>query len=245
MSLRIEDDLQFQLSKTHKKLWDRISTKLAEKGYIYTGTQCQNKWKSVKREYRSVIDHNAKSGNEPKTCKFFDEMNNLYGNKPSTRPQFVLDTSDPCASKSKKACKSTPIIRSNLSKKTSASTATATVTSESESPGASSGSASYSSNFPTEFSDSDIDVEPDKTKTKVPERDSDDDDEPKRKKKVPGRALRRKSDTQMDTMMEWMNNMEKARFEFIQKQNKEKLNRLDRLLDILSDKSAGKKVDDN
>jgi hypothetical protein len=65
---------------------------MAEKGIKYTGVQCANKWKSLKRDYTAVIDHNAKSGNEPKKCKFYTELNQLYGNKPSTKPGFCLDS---------------------------------------------------------------------------------------------------------------------------------------------------------
>lgn len=65
---------------------------MVEEGIQYTGVHCANKWKSFKREYSAIIDHNAKSGNEPKRCKFYTELNQLYDNKPSTRPGFSLDS---------------------------------------------------------------------------------------------------------------------------------------------------------
>ena len=53
-----------------------------------------NKWKSIKRDYRNCIDYNSKSGNGgQKKCKHFEELNQLFGNKPSTQPVFVTDTS--------------------------------------------------------------------------------------------------------------------------------------------------------
>lgn len=66
---------------------------MKEKGYYYTGAQLSNKWKSIKREYKSTVDHNLKSGNSRKTCKFFDQLNNIYDTKPSTKPACVLDSS--------------------------------------------------------------------------------------------------------------------------------------------------------
>jgi hypothetical protein len=92
VAIRIEQDKLFKLNRTHRSLWDGISKKMAEKGIKYTGVQCANKWKSLKRDYTAVIDHNAKSGNEPKKCKFYTELNQLYGNKPSTKPGFCLDS---------------------------------------------------------------------------------------------------------------------------------------------------------
>lgn len=65
---------------------------MKEKGYYYTGAQLSNKWKSIKREYKSTVDHNLKSGNSRKTCKFFDQLNNIYDTKPSTKPACVLDS---------------------------------------------------------------------------------------------------------------------------------------------------------
>jgi hypothetical protein len=53
-----------------------------------------NKWKSLKREYKAVIDQNAKTGNNNiKKCKFYEKCKNLYGNKPSTRSDFTMDSS--------------------------------------------------------------------------------------------------------------------------------------------------------
>ncbi|KAL3854804.1 hypothetical protein ACJMK2_014053 [Sinanodonta woodiana] len=40
-----------------------------------------------------TVDHNSKTGECPKTCKYFGEMNQLFGNKPSTQPTFTLHSS--------------------------------------------------------------------------------------------------------------------------------------------------------
>ncbi|XP_038062977.1 uncharacterized protein LOC119733650 [Patiria miniata] len=39
-----------------------------------------------------TVDHNSKTGNDRKDCKFYNEFNELYGNKPSTKPAFVMDS---------------------------------------------------------------------------------------------------------------------------------------------------------
>lgn len=92
MSLRLEDDLKFQLHKAHKTLWNDIAKRMTEKGYSYSGIQCSNKWKTVKREYKNTVDHNNKSGNDKKSCKFYEELNDLYGTKPSTTPSYTMES---------------------------------------------------------------------------------------------------------------------------------------------------------
>ena len=54
--------------------------------------------KSLKREFTKTFDHNNKSGNDPKTCRLYDEFLGMYGHKASTTPQCTLGTltsSDP------------------------------------------------------------------------------------------------------------------------------------------------------
>ena len=39
---------------------------------------CESKFKNLKRSYISTVDHNNTSGNDCKTCAYFDEMSNLF-----------------------------------------------------------------------------------------------------------------------------------------------------------------------
>ena len=39
---------------------------------------CEGKFKNLKRSYIATVDHNNTSGNECKTCAYFDEMSNLF-----------------------------------------------------------------------------------------------------------------------------------------------------------------------
>jgi hypothetical protein len=79
--------------RAHKTLWVELAKMLGEHGYNVTGDNCANKWKSLKMAYKDVVDHNSKTGNDPKTCAFFETFNVLCGYSPSTRPQFTLDSS--------------------------------------------------------------------------------------------------------------------------------------------------------
>lgn len=95
VTLRIEDNTKFVNSKyNHTVLWNSIQRKMKEKGYKVSSIQCSNKWKSLKREYTSVIDHNNCTGVEPKTCRFMDEFNQLYGDNPKTKPKVTISSTD-------------------------------------------------------------------------------------------------------------------------------------------------------
>lgn len=56
---------------THKKAWDKISAVLNSKGYAVTSKQCNNRFNTMKRTYKTIHDHNAKSGNNRRTWKYF------------------------------------------------------------------------------------------------------------------------------------------------------------------------------
>lgn len=54
-----------------------------------TAIQYENKWKDIKRKYMETKDHNNKSGNDPKTCKFYEELEEVLGEKPCVKPIAV------------------------------------------------------------------------------------------------------------------------------------------------------------
>lgn len=80
--------------KTHTVLWNKIAEDLGKEGHKFTPNQCVNKFKSLKRDYRATVDHNSRTGNDKKTCLFFDEFNQMYGLKASTKPVFTLASDD-------------------------------------------------------------------------------------------------------------------------------------------------------
>lgn len=56
---------------SHKKIWSEISKSMVEKEYSVTGPQCAAKLRSLKKTYKSIKDHNNKSGNNRKSWPFF------------------------------------------------------------------------------------------------------------------------------------------------------------------------------
>lgn len=41
---------------TQKKMWQLVSKDMLKKNYYFTPAQCENKWKTLKRTYRSKLD---------------------------------------------------------------------------------------------------------------------------------------------------------------------------------------------
>lgn len=45
---------------------------MQEKGYDITGIKCSTKFQALKRTYKGIVDHNSKSGNNPKKWEYFE-----------------------------------------------------------------------------------------------------------------------------------------------------------------------------
>ncbi|KYN18885.1 hypothetical protein ALC57_08791 [Trachymyrmex cornetzi] len=60
---REEDITSGKMSQ--RRAWNSISEVLCSHGYDVTGPQCQSKFNGMKRTYKSIKDHNSKSGNNP------------------------------------------------------------------------------------------------------------------------------------------------------------------------------------
>jgi len=75
-----------------RDVWAIISNKLKKTNPEWknkTPIQCENKWKDIKRKYMETKDHNNTSGNDPKTCKFYEELEEILGEKPCVKPIAV------------------------------------------------------------------------------------------------------------------------------------------------------------
>ena len=66
--------------KRNEDVWEAIGKELEELGFPdkRNAGDCESKFKNLKRSYITKVDHNNTSGNERKTCAYFDEMSNLF-----------------------------------------------------------------------------------------------------------------------------------------------------------------------
>ena len=87
--IKIQEELDG--AKKKKLVYDKIATLMREKGYNRDSEQCKTKIKNLKSTYRSIKDHNNKSGNDKKTWPFYDQMDAVLGHRPASDPPIVLD----------------------------------------------------------------------------------------------------------------------------------------------------------
>ncbi|CAH3020113.1 unnamed protein product, partial [Porites evermanni] len=66
--------------KRNKDVWEAIGKGMEELGFPdkRNAGDCESKFKTLKRSYISTVDHNNTSGNDRKTCAYFDEMSTLF-----------------------------------------------------------------------------------------------------------------------------------------------------------------------
>ena len=65
---------------------------MKEGGCEKTFQQCRDKIKKLKVEYKKVKDKKKKTGEGKTKWEFFDGMDNILGDRPSTVPPVVLDS---------------------------------------------------------------------------------------------------------------------------------------------------------
>ncbi|XP_050415605.1 uncharacterized protein LOC126829643 isoform X2 [Patella vulgata] len=86
ISLHQEHDDFFHSSEYKKKsVWEMIARRLRELGYSYSWVQVENKWKSLTKTYRDVVNYNHKNAQMiPRTCPFYKELSEAYEYTPAT-----------------------------------------------------------------------------------------------------------------------------------------------------------------
>ena len=90
LSLYKERENFFKDKKSKKKtLWEEISKEMQEKGYGYSGAQCETKFKNLKQNFTKTVGHNNVSGNDKKTYPYFEELSDIFGMTPSVKPVAV------------------------------------------------------------------------------------------------------------------------------------------------------------
>ena len=104
-----EEDIQAQLEgcTRNKAVYEKISREMAASQYERSAVQCREKIKKLRTEYKKIKDRHNKTGQGMKTLKFYEQLNDIFGHKPTTKPDNVLDTSldvseesDSCTTKS-------------------------------------------------------------------------------------------------------------------------------------------------
>ena len=78
---------------SNKSIYDKIAAELNSSGYTRTGLQCRERIKKLKKDYKKTKDNLNETGNKRKICKFYEQINDILGDRPSTKPAIVIDSS--------------------------------------------------------------------------------------------------------------------------------------------------------
>ena len=78
--------------KSYEVLWGKITEKLNAENVNVSKVQVINKWKTLKKKYKEVIDDNSKTGNQRTNWKYFEVFNEAYGNKAGTQAVLTFDS---------------------------------------------------------------------------------------------------------------------------------------------------------
>ena len=75
-----------------RQVYEVIAAKAAkarEKGLERTAEQCHNKIKRLRSQFKTVSDHNRRSGRGRKTMPFYRELEEILGKRPAVNPVIV------------------------------------------------------------------------------------------------------------------------------------------------------------
>ncbi|XP_073188704.1 uncharacterized protein [Lepidochelys kempii] len=78
----------FQNAKTFVK----ISQGMKDRGHNRDPKQCRVKLKELRQAYQKTREANGRSGSEPQTCRFYDELHAILGGSATTTPAMLFDS---------------------------------------------------------------------------------------------------------------------------------------------------------
>ena len=87
---RIQEELDGAVR--NKSVYEKIAKKLQKQGHTRDWKQCRSKVKNLKTSYKEIKDHNNKTGNGRKQCKFYKELDCILGHRPASTPITLLDS---------------------------------------------------------------------------------------------------------------------------------------------------------
>lgn len=92
--IRSKKKTEFNRNKVHKSLWENISKELSTFGVTAKLYSVFKKVESHEEGIQKTVDNKSRTGAEKKTCPFYEEFKELFGNKSGTRPSYVMSFSE-------------------------------------------------------------------------------------------------------------------------------------------------------
>lgn len=79
--------------KSMKKLWEIVATDISNQYKItISASKCENRWKTLERNYKKVVDNNNKTGRDRKFFEYEAEFDMIYGKKKNITPTILLSS---------------------------------------------------------------------------------------------------------------------------------------------------------
>ncbi|EMP29464.1 Axin-1 [Chelonia mydas] len=76
--------------RRNAKIFEKLSKGMKDRGYHRDPQQCHMKLKELRQAYQK--EASARSGSEPQTCHFYDELHAILGGAPTTAPPLYMDS---------------------------------------------------------------------------------------------------------------------------------------------------------
>ncbi|XP_067121835.1 uncharacterized protein [Centruroides vittatus] len=76
-----------------KQVWEKISNSFKSYGYSVTALQCENKFKSLKNNYKIIKDNNNTSGSCRRKCRYMTELDEIFAKDPAVQPVSIASSS--------------------------------------------------------------------------------------------------------------------------------------------------------
>ena len=77
----------------NKNIYDKLAAELTSSGYTRMGLQCREWIKKLKKDYKKTKDNLNETENKWKICKFYEQLSDILGDRPSTKPAIVINSS--------------------------------------------------------------------------------------------------------------------------------------------------------
>ncbi|XP_043394750.1 uncharacterized protein LOC122464214 [Chelonia mydas] len=90
-----EDSVQAERQTIRRKadIYAKIAQRPGDKSYTRDTQQCHVKIKALRQVYQKTREQNSRSGSEPQTWHFYDQLHVILGGDPTSTPILSVDTS--------------------------------------------------------------------------------------------------------------------------------------------------------
>ncbi|XP_073203840.1 uncharacterized protein [Lepidochelys kempii] len=83
---------ELRSSFRNAKTFVKISQGMKDRGHNRDPKQCRVKLKELRQAYQKTREVNGRSGSEPQTCRFYDELHAILGGSATTTPAVLFDS---------------------------------------------------------------------------------------------------------------------------------------------------------